>query len=101
MRIFGTFPGKDARDGFTACPGNFHSVQAGRALRIRSIIYDYWLLRYTLKSNEHKDIPEPIATKNYSGKFTVRIPPESHRMLAIKAAESGVSLNRLRSSKLH
>lgn len=45
-------------------------------------------------------IPEPISTRSYSGKFMVRVPPEVHRMLAVKAAESGVSLNRLVSSKL-
>ena len=45
-------------------------------------------------------IPEPISTKKYSGKFMVRVPPEVHRHLAIEAAESGVSLNRLASSKL-
>ncbi|NDY71381.1 hypothetical protein DO021_02735 [Desulfobacter hydrogenophilus] len=47
-----------------------------------------------------EQIPEPIALKNYSGKFMVRIPPEVHRALAIKAAETGISLNRLASSKL-
>ena len=45
-------------------------------------------------------VPAPIAGKQYSGKFMVRIPPEVHRKLAIQAAESGVSLNRLASSKL-
>ena len=45
-------------------------------------------------------VPEPIASRHYSGKFMVRVPPEVHRNLAIKAAESGVSLNRLVSSKL-
>lgn len=45
-------------------------------------------------------VPNPIAIKHYSGKFMVRIPPEIHRKLAIQAAESGVSLNRLASSKL-
>ena len=45
--------------------------------------------------------PEPIALKNYSGKFMVRVPPETHRMLSMQAAESGVSLNRLVSSKLN
>ena len=45
-------------------------------------------------------IPDPISTRPYSGKFMVRVPPEVHRMLAIKAAESGVSINRLVSSKL-
>ena len=47
-----------------------------------------------------ESVPEPIASKNYSGKFVVRVPPEVHRNLALKAAESGVSLNRLASSKL-
>lgn len=50
------------------------------------------------KSNE--PAPDPLATRSYSGKFMVRVPPEVHRALAIKAAESGVSLNRLVSSKL-
>ena len=45
-------------------------------------------------------IPEPMSTRAYSGKFMVRVPPEVHRRLAIQAAESGVSLNRLVSSKL-
>lgn len=45
-------------------------------------------------------VPEPISIRSYSGKFMVRVPPEVHRMLAIKAAESGVSINRLVSSKL-
>ncbi len=44
--------------------------------------------------------PEPLACIKYSGKFMVRVPPEVHRDLAIKAAESGVSLNRIVSSKL-
>ena len=45
-------------------------------------------------------VPDPISTRTYSGKFMVRVPPDVHRMLAIKAAESGVSINRLVSSKL-
>jgi predicted HicB family RNase H-like nuclease len=45
-------------------------------------------------------IPEPIACRRYSGKFMVRVPPEVHRNLAIRAAESGISLNRVVSSKL-
>lgn len=50
------------------------------------------------KTNE--PIPGPIASKHFSGKFMVRVPPEVHRKLAIQAAESGVSLNRIVSSKL-
>ena len=44
--------------------------------------------------------PEPMADRAYSGKFMVRVPPETHRALAIRAAEEGVSLNRLVSAKL-
>ncbi|WP_417916698.1 type II toxin-antitoxin system HicB family antitoxin [Candidatus Electronema sp. JC] len=47
-----------------------------------------------------EEIPAAIAGKKYSGKFMVRIPPEAHRSLAIQAAESGVSINRLVSSRL-
>ncbi|RMG69698.1 MAG: type II toxin-antitoxin system HicB family antitoxin [Chloroflexi bacterium] len=47
-----------------------------------------------------EDVPEPIATRKFSGKFLVRIPPEQHRKLALEAAEAGVSLNRLASAKL-
>ncbi len=51
---------------------------------------------------QHNDetIPEPLATKRYSGKFMVRVPPDIHRKLAIQAAENGVSLNRIASTKL-
>ena len=44
--------------------------------------------------------PQPLADRAYSGKFVVRIPPETHRDLVIRAAENGVSLNRLVSSLL-
>lgn len=50
------------------------------------------------KNNE--DVPLPLSTRNFSGKFMVRVPPEVHRHLAIEAAESGVSLNRIASAKL-
>ena len=52
-----------------------------------------------LKKNR-EPVPEPIATKRYSGKFMVRVPPAIHRNLAIQAAETGISLNRIVSAKL-
>ena len=45
-------------------------------------------------------VPEPLAGKRYSGRFMVRIPPDVHRDLTLKAAEEGISLNRLASAKL-
>jgi predicted HicB family RNase H-like nuclease len=50
------------------------------------------------KSNE--TIPEPLSTKQYSGKFMLRISPDVHRHLSILASENNISLNRLVSSKL-
>ena len=50
---------------------------------------------------DNQAVPEPLATKVFSGKFMVRVPPDIHRSLVIQAAEFGVSLNRLISSKLH
>lgn len=52
-----------------------------------------------LKAQE-EPIPEPLAERDYSGKFMVRVPPQVHRRLALEAAEAGVSLNRLISAKL-
>lgn len=52
-----------------------------------------------MKKNR-ETIPEPLAGRPFSGKFMVRVPPEIHRRLAVEAAESGVSLNRLASAKL-
>src|ERR1035437_7083888 len=40
-------------------------------------------------------IPQPLSTKRYSGKFTVRVPPDVHKKLQIQAAEAKVSFNRL------
>ena len=63
---------------------------------IRSVVND--CVEDMIKSKEA--VPKPIATRQYSGKFMVRIPPEVHRHLATEAAESGVSLNRIASAKL-
>lgn len=45
-------------------------------------------------------IPEPLAIRQFSGKFMVRIPPYLHRELTIQAAEADISINRLVSAKL-
>ena len=68
------------------------SALKGIRKTVKSVIDD-------MVANNEK-IPRPIASKNYSGKFMVRVPPEVHRDLAIQAAESGVSINRLVSSRL-
>ena len=72
-------------------------TQEGAFVGIRRVVRE--CITDLIKQKE--EVPEAIATRSYSGKFMVRIPPATHRMLVIKAAESGVSLNRLVSSKLH
>jgi predicted HicB family RNase H-like nuclease len=52
-----------------------------------------------LKANK-EPIPEPLASRRFSGKFMVRVASEIHCHLAVEAAEAGVSLNRLASAKL-
>ena len=59
---------------------------------VKNIIQD-------MEANGEK-IPEPIATKKYSGKFQLRIAPELHRRLATEAAEANMSLNRYIGDKL-
>ena len=49
---------------------------------------------------QEEAVPEPISARQYSGKFQVRIPPQRHRLLAVQAAEQGISLNRLVSDRL-
>jgi predicted HicB family RNase H-like nuclease len=44
--------------------------------------------------------PEPLASRKFSGKFMVRVPPDVHRDLTLQAMEAGVSLNRLATVKL-
>jgi predicted HicB family RNase H-like nuclease len=50
--------------------------------------------------SSNEPIPQPLAIRRYSGKFTVRIPPDVHRALHIQAAEARVSFNRHVSAKL-
>jgi predicted HicB family RNase H-like nuclease len=38
-------------------------------------------------------VPQPFAERSYSGKFNLRVGESLHRVLAIQAAEDGMSLN--------
>ena len=67
------------------------------ALRgIRKVVAE---ARRDMESN-NETVPEPLAGRRNSGRFLIRVPPDVHRKLALEAAESGISLNRLASAKL-
>ena len=78
------------------CDFYFGDIRQSGSPCVRNIVAE---VIQDMRGNNEK-VPEPIAVKNYSGKFMVQVPPEIHRALALKAAEAGVSLNRLASSKL-
>lgn len=48
----------------------------------------------------NEPVPEPLATKHYSGNCTVRMHPELHKSVAIQAAEAKLSINRYINYKL-
>jgi len=47
-----------------------------------------------------EELPVPLSIRTYSGKLSLRIPPETHKRLAIESAEEKVSLNQLLTSLL-
>jgi predicted HicB family RNase H-like nuclease len=51
-------------------------------------------------SEEKREAPEPLGSKKFRGHLTLRVPPEVHRKLAIRAAEENVSINQLILSKI-
>ena len=63
---------------------------------IRQVVADSIL---DMKAN-NEEIPEPLSTKHFSGRFVVRVPPDLHRQLAMEASEAGISINRLATDRL-
>ena len=79
-----------------ALPKMASDAPEGALAGIRSLVSDSLS---DMRTNG-EPIPEPFGDRSYSGKFIVRVPPEVHRSLAIRAAEQGVSMNRLVSARL-
>jgi predicted HicB family RNase H-like nuclease len=71
--------------------------QEGALRQIKSAVAEAlkWL------SDEKREAPEPLGTRKFRGHLTLRVPPEVHRALAVKAAEENVSINQLILSKLN
>lgn len=51
-------------------------------------------------SEEGREPPQPLGTKQFSGHLSLRIPPEEHRRVAMEAAEAGVSINQLIAARI-
>ena len=85
-------PPKAAAGGACACQVILVEALAG----IRELVSD---CAQDMRANGEEP-PQLFADRDYSGKFMVRVPPETHRALAIRAAEEGVSMNRLVGARL-
>ena len=72
------------------------STQAKALSEIRSVVQH----AFEDLHDSGEEVPEPLNKRPYSGKLNVRLPKYLHRQLAIEAAEEGVSLNQLISTKL-
>ncbi len=55
-------------------------------------ILDEWI---EIHERDQIPFPEETANKNFSGKFVLRLNKELHKLLAIKALQSNLSLNQL------
>ena len=53
-------------------------------------VVDEWIEIY---NKDGRPLPEADASKEYSGKFNLRVSPELHKQLCIKALQDEVSLN--------
>lgn len=78
------------------CPGLMHGgVHGGDEARVyRELceVVDEWIAIF---KRDGKPLPEPTAGKSYSGKFVLRVRPELHKALAIRALAEDESLNAL------
>lgn len=74
-----------------------HANSAEGALREVKIPLELALL--DMAENNEK-IPEPLSVQNFKGNLSVRTTPEKHREIAVRASESGVSINQYILSKI-
>jgi len=67
----------------------FGDTRSDAEAELNHVIED--VLKWMKEDNE--PIPEPITHKEHKGNISLRIPPETHRNVAIMASNEGVSVN--------
>jgi predicted HicB family RNase H-like nuclease len=77
------------------CPelfvGGVHGADRQKVYEELCEVIDEWI---ELLEKEGKPQPKALAAaKDYSGKFVLRIEPELHKMLSLRALQTGDSLN--------
>jgi len=78
------------------CPGLFHGGCHGsdeaEVYRQLCRIAEQWV---KILEDERTPLPPATAGRSYSGKFVVRVSPDLHQRVALKAMSRGESLNQL------
>jgi predicted RNase H-like HicB family nuclease len=74
-----------------------HGKTAQEALKEMEFVVNETI---TWMREEGETIPEPLSARKYKGNLTLRVPPELHRALTIKALEENVSVNQYIVSRL-
>ena len=76
------------------CPGlmmgGIHGDEEAKVYRELCQAVEEWIKIY---EEDGEPLPPPTASKEYSGKFVVRVGEELHKQLAINALREGESLN--------
>lgn len=67
-----------------------HGPNEGKVYEELGVIVNEWIAIY---EQDERPLPEPSAGKEYSGKFVLRIKPELHKILALRAMQENESLN--------
>lgn len=76
------------------CPGLFeggvHGSEEAEVYKDLCETVEEWI---ELLNKDGVPLPEPLAGRNFSGRFVLRVEPALHRRLAAKALAAGESLN--------
>lgn len=67
------------------------------ALKEVKVAEELWI---KTAKRQGRPIPQPVAEKEYSGRFSLRVPPELYKRLVIEAKAEKVSINQLIMYKL-
>lgn len=91
----------DSNEFFARCL-EFPSLSAYGKTQEEALKEIKFVVHETLKwmKEDNEPIPEPFGNRKYKGKLTLRVPPDMHKILAMKSAEQGVSINQYIISKL-
>jgi predicted HicB family RNase H-like nuclease len=67
-----------------------HGASEARVMRELARIIEEWV---AIHGADKRPLPAPSRSREFSGRFVLRVPPPVHQALALRAKASGQSLN--------